>query len=276
MLKIKEIMKLSPKILYKYRPLSGNNFEFTHNIFINNELYFSHPDQFNDPFDCKIPPNLSNITKEQILKYIENINPEKITRVGIDLVKTKQAIDQKPISELRAYFSDKFKSYLNMGVLSFTELKPCDKKNVGLDILMWSHYTESHQGICMGFDYNKLLFVFNNAPCVPDNVKYPQTNDYDWNPFTNDEKEICEKIFFTKASCWKYEQEWRVVLPEKPRTSQMFNPDALVSVRLGCKIKKEDKKTVINWCSRRNLKPKIYETKINELSYSLDEYEIIY
>ncbi|MFA5293767.1 MAG: DUF2971 domain-containing protein [Phycisphaerae bacterium] len=268
-------MEPSPKILYKYRPLSGNNFKFTHNIFINNELYFSHPDQFNDPFDCKIPPNLKNVTKEQMLKYIENINSEKFAKVGIDLVKAKQFINNKPISELRVYFSDKFKSYLNMGVLSLSELEPCNKKNVGLAILMWSHYTDSHQGICIGFDYNKLLFGFNNNPCIPDNVKYPPANEYNWNPFTNNEKEITDKIFFTKASCWEYEQEWRVVLPEKPRTLQKFNPDALVSVHLGCKIGK-DKETVINWCLQRNLKPKIYETKINELSYLLKEYEIVY
>jgi hypothetical protein len=268
-------MKPPPKILYKYRPLSENDFKFTHDIFINNELYFPHPDQFNDPFDCKIPPNLKNVTKEQMLKYIENINPEKFAKKGIDLAKTKQAINNKPISELRAYFRDKFKSYQNMGVLSLSELKPCDKKNVGLDILMWSHYTDSHKGICMGFDYNKLLFDFNGNPRLPDNVKYPRANEYNWNPFTDDKKEICEKIFFTKALCWKYEQEWRVVLPEKPKTLQKFNPDALVSVHLGCQIK-ENKETVINWCLQRNLKPKIYETKVNESSYSLKEYEIAY
>jgi hypothetical protein len=262
-------MKPPPKILYKYRSLSGNNFEFTHDIFLKNELFFSRPDQINDPFDCKTFPYLENITKDQILKRVENINPKKFATIGTDLVKIKQTINNKSESELRIYLRDKFKSHQNVGALSLSE------KN--LDILMWGHYTDSHKGICIGFDYNKLLFDFNGKFPIPAKVRYPSSNEYPkWNPFAYEKKELIKKLYLTKALCWKYEKEWRFILPEKGGSLQKFDPDALVSVHLGCQITKENKETVINWCLQRNLKPKIYETKVNESSYSLKEYEIAY
>lgn len=35
---------------YKFRHVN----EHTDSLLINNELYFNHPDNFNDPFDCKL------------------------------------------------------------------------------------------------------------------------------------------------------------------------------------------------------------------------------
>jgi hypothetical protein len=262
-------MEPSPEILYKYRSLSVDNFKFTYYIFMKNELYFPHPDQVDDPFDCKTFPYLENVNKRQLLKKLETINPKKFADKEINLLKVKQAINNKSESELRAYFLDKFKSQQNVGVLSLSEKH--------LDILMWGHYTDSHKGICIGFDYNKLLFYFNDTLFPPDKVKYPPSNEYPkWDPFVDDKEELVEKIFFTKALCWKYEQEWRVILPEKGRSSQKFDPDAIVSVHLGCQITKGNKEAVIDWCLQRNRKPKIYETKVNESSYSIKEYEITY
>lgn len=40
-----------PKKLYKYRSLSGQGCEFTRDIFINNQIYFSDVDLQNDPFE---------------------------------------------------------------------------------------------------------------------------------------------------------------------------------------------------------------------------------
>lgn len=72
---------------YKFRPIN----EHTDSLLINNELYFNHPDNFNDPFDCKLdcfhkgtrdewiifftqrgihPTEASNIIKEYLKKGI--------------------------------------------------------------------------------------------------------------------------------------------------------------------------------------------------------------
>lgn len=52
--------------LYKYRSLSNESKEYTLDIFRKCELYFSAPNSFNDPFDCKIRPIVKS--REQLAK----------------------------------------------------------------------------------------------------------------------------------------------------------------------------------------------------------------
>lgn len=193
--------KPEPKILYKYRSLSGDNFKFTHDIFMKNGLYFPHPDQLNDPFDCKLTPYLKELTKEQLINYFNACDPQKWKSKGMDLNKLIKYIMEKPISYLRDSFEEKPPtSYQNVGVLSFSEKHK--------DILMWGHYADSHSGICIGFDYYKLLFNFGEIPILPENVKYPEDEEFPkWNPFVDDKVSQPNIVYLTKAKHWDYEQE---------------------------------------------------------------------
>ena len=264
-------MEPEPKTLYKYRSLSGDNFKFTHDIFMKNGLYFPHPDQLNDPFDCKLHPYLKDLTKEQMIKYFNACDPKKWKSKGMDLNKLIAIVKKKPLPYLREYFeATPPTSHQNVGVLSFSEKHK--------DILMWSHYADLHSGICIGFDYYELLFDFRGKPIPPEHVKYPDGNeDPKWNPFVDDDKSRIDKIYYTKAKHWDYEKEWRVILPEQGRSEQKINPNAIVSVYLGCQIEPGDRETVINWCLQRELKPKVYEMIKSKTSYSLkDDKEISY
>jgi hypothetical protein len=235
-----------------------------------NGLYFPHPDQLNDPFDCKLHPYLKDLTKEQMIKYFNACDPIKWKSKGMDLNKLKEFLIEKPPSYLREYFeANPPKRVRNVGVLSFSE----KHKN----ILMWGHYADSHSGICIGFDYYKLLFDFRGIPIPPEYVKYPENDEFPrWNPFVDDKVTQVNKYYLTKAIDWKYEKEWRVILPEHGRSLQKINPNALVSVHLGCQIAKGNKKKVINWCLQRESKPKVYEMTKSKTSYSLEENEISY
>jgi len=268
-------MKSEPEILYKYRSLSGDNFKFTHDIFMKNELYFPHPDQINDPFDCKIPPYLDNLTKEDVIEFVKKVDPKKVEdRVG-DFDKWKQGILNASLSEIVKSWEQGLKSQQDVGVLSFSKKYS--------DILMWAHYADSHKGICIGFDSCELSFTFRGMPLPPEQVKYPKYNEYPkWNPFDvievtpSSSEEICDILYFTKSRDWKYEEEWRIIFPANGRTLQKINPNALVSVHFGCQIAKDDKETVINWCLQREQKPKVYEMMKDDTSYSLKENEISY
>ncbi len=218
----KTIMEPEPKILYKYRSLSGDSFKFTHDIFMKNGLYFPHPDQLNDPFDCNLIPYLKDLTKEQAMNYLNACDSKKWESKGMDLNKFKEYIMGKPISYLQEYLeTNPFKAIRNVGVLSFSERRK--------DILMWGHYADSHSGICIGFDYYKLLFDFREKPTPPEQVKYPRVKEFPkWNPFVDDKVSQVNKYYLTKAIDWDYEKEWRVILPEKGRSVQKINPDSIV------------------------------------------------
>jgi len=141
---------------------------------------------------------------------------------------------------------------------------------------MWSHYSDSHKGICIGFNWNKLFFIFNHTPIHAEKVIYPKNNQYpEWNPFVED-SQIIDKMFFSKSLDWEYEDEWRIVLPENGGISRKFDHNAIVSVFLGCQISKNHKEDIVDWCLRREQKPRIYQTAKSESSYSLQTEEIIY
>lgn len=267
-----------PKILYKYRSLSGDSFRFTHDIFMKNELYFPHPDQINDPFDCKIPPSFDNLTKKYLEKIVEGVDRRKIEAIVGNFDEWKQDFLATPISIIQERLkSSSFKSHQNVGVLSFSEEET--------NILMWGHYADSHKGICIGFDSSELSFTFKEMPLLPERVNYPEDNEYPkWNPIDIYKKgssismseEMIDQIYFTKSLDWIYEKEWRIIFPESGNTSQSINPNAIVSVHLGCEITESHKETIIKWSLLRKRKPKVYQMNKDKTSYSLKPNEIEY
>src|SRR5579864_6411847 len=81
----------------------------------------------------------------------------------------------------------------NRGILSFSA--------AWHDPVIWAHYSDKHQGICLGFE-------------VPDNVSKTVNYVRDRLPFpevpsllTLDDAEV---LLFTKFSNWEYEQEVRI------------------------------------------------------------------
>ena len=53
-----------PDVLYKYRALSGESREFVRQIIVENKVYFSSPERFNDPFDCRIHASFGGTNKD--------------------------------------------------------------------------------------------------------------------------------------------------------------------------------------------------------------------
>ena len=102
--------------------------------------------------------------------------------------------------------------------------------------LMWSHYAQNHQGICLEFHVGNRLFL--KAKPVNYEAKYPAIK--------TDElltEGTVEKALLTKDVCWDYEDEFRLLaspfLPEdsplKLRDGYLQLPArTLVSVIVGC------------------------------------------
>lgn len=91
------------------------------------------------------------------------------------------------------------------------------------DILMWSHYGNKHNGICVEYDFmncnpylQMLLF-----PVIYDKIR-PALNEQQLmlaenNISYNEDSfiELISKSLLTKSNIWEYENEWRVILPVK-------------------------------------------------------------
>jgi len=95
------------------------------------------------------------------------------------------------------------------------------------DVLMWSHYSDSHKGVCLEFDANVDPPWLTAFP-----VSYSETIPT-LNFYTDNEIERVRAVMLTKAQRWKYEAEWRCVDVNGGPGLRPFNPDSLTGVVFG-------------------------------------------
>jgi hypothetical protein len=204
--------------LYKYFPVN----EFLFRTLINNELFFSAPSTFNDPFDCNFN-----------IQLVENSEFEK--KMLQDTF-TELDIEQYSLPVLRQLFTESFSKnnhFFNSisedtGVTCFSE--KCD------NFLMWSHYTNKHSGVCLIFDWRIDVNYFMGYK-----IKY---SDELCTIIWSSNEVLLEQIFqplLIKLKHWDYESEVRSVssITNNDRTLA-FNPKALKGIIFGVNTKKED------------------------------------
>jgi hypothetical protein len=109
------------------------------------ELYFASPAQFNDPFDCKVPPldNISTIEFRKVYtRAVRKHFPElsvsdvrkRVTKFMVEKPQTERAAEARAFPQREV---DK------VGICSFSAQND--------DILMWSHYAGAHRGFSLEF-----------------------------------------------------------------------------------------------------------------------------
>lgn len=242
-----------PPVLYKYMP----EWPYALTTLTTRYFYFSPITDFNDPFEGKFiddeqycKNDLRNYLKntcnasEEYLKSLENIfrNDENWEKTFKDrLIQEKESVEK------------------DFGILCLSETE----KN----ILMWSHYANSHKGIVIGID-SKILWRNMTSPESAgflEPVQYKK--DYPKVKFFKNQEDVVDKWFFTKYEDWKYEKEWRAVY--KPGLIQ-FPKEIIKSVYFGAKF---DLKKQAFWMSQikdSGIYLQFYQAKLNRSSYKID------
>ena len=198
-----------PRYVYKYVPINS----YTNNIFCNCELWFSSPKSFNDPFDCQIVTNTDN-TIEEIEKFLE----ENDLMTSLEQRKLLAKDWHARPSDWHATINSSISAIINdSGICCFA--------GSNSNILLWSHYTESHKGICLTLDLLADPGFFE----IPIIVKYQ--NEYPLYNHLRENTTIFSDLFQTKAECWSYENELRVFKPKSG--TYKFDKNSLVEVCFG-------------------------------------------
>lgn len=94
--------------------------------------------------------------------------------------------------------------------------------------LMWSHYADSHKGICIEYDFSERL----QSDCQPMPVyytnarpKFPWKVAIDPSPQTQAEATIhFINALLTKDEAWDYENEWRLLIKAEPNVDTIPAP----------------------------------------------------
>lgn len=210
-------MITSKQYIYKYFEIN----KYTIEVLVNNALHFSNPINFNDPFDCSFN-----------LDLVPNSDADKSLHIKFNLKEDQQELFESGFKdniskECGAVFNKKLLSMINI---------TCFSENVD-NFLLWSHYADSHKGLCLKFDWKIHEEYFQGNKVVYKNklptIKYSSDDGF--------RKEI-NRITTTKLKCWEYENEVRSIVENgnSDRKNPSFNPQTLVSVIFGSKTSHED------------------------------------
>lgn len=221
--------KRTPRYLYKY--FSYERYEFI----ANREIRFTQPSALNDPFEFR--PHISSfgddsevwdVAYREAIKHVEKAfadNPQKYQNLSFDqfillnqekielmtqeaVIKLSPEVNRKMGEAIRNYADE------NLGILSLSAKSD--------NLLMWSHYSSSHQGFVVEFDLETKFFNqqdlaslnTENPARIQDEYGLVKKVDYsNKRPSIVVTKELNLSNFLKKGDAWSYEEEFRMLMP---------------------------------------------------------------
>ncbi len=170
---------------------------------------------------------------------------------------------EKLLVNMERQMNEKMNSLFLIGCLA------TDPKNR----LMWSHYTDSHKGFCIEYDFNSLKDEILPFPIVysESRLLIPWKAAIDHTSESNEQaiKDLTLGLL-TKDQAWEYENEWRVLLP-------VANPPDLkvpiTAIYLGAHITSENKAIILEIAN--NHKIPVKQMKTDRGAYELHAEDIL-
>ena len=205
--------------LYKYQPL---NKTVLSNL-AERKLWASHPSAFNDLFELRLRRSGVKGLREYRQQYPKFNGQDDDTLMAKYIRELQNKLDK-------------------MGVICFTELRD--------NILMWSHYADSHKGICLGFcgksNISKISLEGNDLYKISEggdifkvwyDDEYPEPDmAQTWHILGS------AKILVTKHKGWDYEEEWRAIQEDGNKLVDYLG--RLNEIIFGYRTTNEDRKLV--------------------------------
>lgn len=233
-----------PEYFYKYLRV-----ERAIEIITNKYIWFSSPKYFNDPFDFYVDLVDFDIEKEAIKGFIN----DKVF-YNRQVRREEMQKNKRNSFRIRNQFREQFEEFFyNSGVCCFSET--CE------NLLMWSHYSQNHTGVCLKFKQS-----IKDIGLMTSTINYVQ--EFEKKKFFNVNGEAVYHVCFTKSKEWSYEKEIRIV--DIFDSGKKFFPiEDLEEIILGCRIKKEDIEK-IKKCIEPFKHIKLTKSILSKKSFSLE------
>lgn len=225
-------------------------------------LMIKNPLTFNDPHDCDLRLiNFNSIKKKTLKESIENFNSNQPDRYidykNLSIGKIKETYENLVLPNLLDTF----------GIACFT-------KNYN-NSLMWSHYTYSHKGICIGFDIMKLYLSLSALrPNKLALIEVDYTEHFDSIDYFENKDEAIHQWVGTKSSIWRYEEEIRILFTDlnfnhHKKILFEFDKRAISQIILGTKMEEDDEKWIKSFCQINLPDIELYKLKKMTNSFRL-------
>ena len=286
----RETMADLPKAIFKY--VSPDRIDILGNL----QVRFTQPSCFNDPFEAQLC--IDGLEDEARLtekaeagvgsRYRKHVLHQRLSggqAISYDKFREIEGAHRKQVmQELRKDprpFRERAaervrKSWDDMGILSLSE-----NEN---DLLMWAHYTNSHEGMLIEFNPKHPFFHRPQGASKVDfgilvQVTYSKQRPRHRIGDIPDPSDFC-----IKSDDWRYEQEWRVFWELKETDSKVIKGNETVHL---FELPPEGVKRVVmgyrmEWKKRKELKdivcanPKLRHVQIQEAKPDLDAFRLNY
>lgn len=251
-----------PERIYRYQPFNALSLD----ALCNDRLYFSDPNRFNDPLDCKpaVTKDSDKLTLRNILMTLieKRVAGEVIASLKAAKVEGEQAqvhADKQGKQQADNEISNIAYHATNPDYEVSVEEAECnlltykiqaellEQNNRGVcclseeynNPLLWSHYADQHNGFCVGYSLDRNPKPKINKVDYGGERKVPTSLIAQAVMQQNEKaKELLDRqMFLRKAEPWQYEKEWRVFdrigLQDSPLKLDEINfgircPDAVI------------------------------------------------
>ena len=251
-------VKRLPEHLYKYHGVTSKRLEWIRALLLEGKLHFPRPSSFNDPLDCKIPPDFS-ATKEKRIQFWREA--AKRQRPDLSSRERKQLVERLVRHSLtkagRAEFTEQFFQTLDeFGIL-------CLSKDP-VSMLMWSYYAAGHKGLVLRFTRN---WALHGSPTpLPVEVRYfedlPRVSYYE-----SRNTAFLNGMFGSKAKAWQHEQEWRFIYNSPGE--HITPPNLVDGIILGVRTEPKVEKAIRAWIEERETPTELLRVQTVEGKFEL-------
>lgn len=285
---------MAEQIYYKY---TSYNVRLLNSLCHDN-IYFSSPDQFNDPFDCN--PSIKNdIDKDKLRSILfELIRTRRaseisghLSKINIKAGKAENFIFEQSNNDAKSkldyiaymaqdpeYENAEEAEKWNLVDAVKTELTSHYSKGVYclstsyLNPLLWSHYGDEHRGVCIGYSTERNPIpipqevIYETDRTVYTSLVYKAFIEKDLSAISH----LDSCVLLRKAPEWRYEDEWRLIGSHGEQES----PFLLKEITFGLRCPYSVIHSIIKSLEGRRSSVKFYEILPCSDSYMLYRREV--
>lgn len=256
-----------PIVLYKYRDFSNENHK---TLLFDQALYFAAIEQFNDPFDGTIPFRYdpADLTEDNIFKKYELMarreHPDwgdrQIHELCYDYQRRGHFKDDRYLEKFEKETFDDINNRYGIVALA---------KNPD-NFLLWSHYSNSHTGFCMGFDKYEL---WHDTGCQFAHMQY--TEEIPRLGLFENVPDTFTKLIGTKSRTWEYELEYRLTKIDAAKKVIKLNKKTVREIHFGCKMSQGVKFELIDKIKDLYPDASVFESKLSQTKFELEVHQIM-
>lgn len=283
-------MAKDPKTFYRYRTFSTTTLD----TLCHDTVYFSNPGSFNDPLDCNptlecdspiddLRKLLEFLVKRRVkAEVLKNLQQAHVKGEGATEHAKNRAHNEaenelaniayhatNPEHEIEVAETESWLlvSQIEHELHQHYERGVCCFSATYSNPLLWSHYGDQHQGICIGYgverdpvpEFNKVVYGGNRA------IKTSMLMGAFLEKDAQVKNDLDRDVLLRKARGWSYEREWRLIGNQGVQDSPLLLKEVVFGLRCTSSIKH----TVVNALSGRDNDTKFFEMYPVQGSYAL-------